>query len=158
MDASIYRLRNQDILLLCVLALLFLGAIMVQSAAMNVTGDVQWQWTQRGTRHLLYAGVAIVMFAVVGRLNYAHLARREIRWWGNAVLLLIGVALLACVFVLVPGIGIEVNGARRWLRLGPIQFQPSELAKWGVVLFLAWWLTHPANDVRRFFRGLMVTL
>ncbi len=156
MDASIYRLRLQDILALCVLALLALGIIMVQSAAMNVTGDVRWQWTERGTRHLLYACVAIAGFFVVGRLDYTRLARSGT--WKNPVLWLIGVAIASCVLVLIPGIGMEVNGARRWLPLGPVQLQPSELAKWGLVPFLAWWLTHGPVDTRKFFTGLLPTL
>jgi cell division protein FtsW len=39
-----------------------------------------------------------------------------------------------------------------------VQLQPSELAKWGVVLFLAWWLTHPRNDLNRFFTGVLPSL
>ena len=46
-------------------------------------------------------------------------------------------AFALCVIVLVPHVGMEVNGARRWLPLGFTQLQPSELAKWAVVLFLA---------------------
>jgi cell division protein FtsW (lipid II flippase) len=103
MDASIYRLRHQDVLLLCVLALLFLGAIMVQSAAMNVTGDVQWQWTQRGTRHLLYAGVAILTFAVVGQISYGQLGRLEGPLWRNPVIWLTVCAIETCVLVLEMG-------------------------------------------------------
>src|SRR5436190_17957807 len=102
MDASIYRLHSQDVLTLCVLALLFLGAIMVQSAAMNVTGDVQWQWTQRGTRHLIYASVAMVAFAVIGQVRYAPLARHDVAWWRSPVLMLLAVAIVTCVLVLVP--------------------------------------------------------
>jgi cell division protein FtsW len=51
----------------------------------------------------------------------------------------------------------EVNGARRWLPLWKVQLQPSELAKWAVVLFLAWWLTRRPVDLDR-FTGLLVTL
>jgi cell division protein FtsW len=60
--------------------------------------------------------------------------------------------------VLVPHVGIEKNGARRWLPLGITQVQPSELAKWAVVLFLAWWLTEQPVDMDRFGRGFLVTL
>jgi cell division protein FtsW len=55
-----------------------------------------------------------------------------------------------CLLVLVPHIGLEVNGARRWLPLGFVQVQPSELGKWAVVLFLAWWLTYRPVDLNRF--------
>ena len=58
MTDSIYRLRQRDVLAVCVLALLLLGVIMVQSAAMNVTGQVGWHWTARGSKHLVYAVVA----------------------------------------------------------------------------------------------------
>jgi cell division protein FtsW len=50
---------------------------------------------------------------------------------------------MLCLAVLIPGVGVEVNGARRWLGLGPVRVQPSEFAKWGVVLFLAWRLSRP---------------
>ena len=156
MDPSIYRLRQRDILSFCVLALLCLGMIMVQSAAMNVTGDVKWQWTQRGMRHLVYAMVAIVAFFVVGNIDYAWIGRRT-RFWRNPVLWLGAVATFTCLIVLIPHIGIEVNGARRWLPLGIAQVQPSEIAKWAVVLYLAWWLTNRPVNVERFFTGLIPT-
>ena len=63
-----------------------------------------------------------------------------------------------CLAVLVPHVGIEKNGARRWLSLGICQVQPSELAKWAVVLFLAWWLTSRPVDLNRFSRFLFTLI
>ena len=157
MDDSIYRLRHRDILALCVLGLLCLGAIMVQSASMNVTNQVNWQWTQRGVRHLLYAAVALVAFFAVGHLRYTTLAPKVQSLWRHPIVMMFATGCLACVLVLIPHLGITVNGARRWLPLGPVQVQPSELAKWGTVLFLAWWLSaRPVNLDR--FHGFLFTL
>jgi cell division protein FtsW len=158
MDDSIYRLRHRDILALCVLALLGLGVVMVQSAAMNVTGDPRWQWSQRGTRHLVYALAAAITFFVVGHIDYAVLSRRAKTIWKSPAVLLFAVATFACLAVLIPHVGIEVNGARRWLPLGFVQVQPSELGKWGVVLLLAWWLAHRPVDMQSLTRGLAPTL
>src|SRR5687767_10165004 len=92
MEDSIYRLRHRDILTLCVLSLLFLGVVMVQSAAMNVTSvpadtpltefvkhqeNFRWAWTERGMTHLVNAIVAIVVFFVVGHIDYQHLTRQR---------------------------------------------------------------------------------
>src|SRR5207302_3115722 len=68
------------------------------------------------------------------------------------------VAAVTCLLVLVPHIGMEVNGARRWLPLGICQVQPSELAKWAMVIFLAWWLTAPPVDLSRFSRFMLTLL
>ncbi len=158
MEDSIYRLRHRDVLTLCVLSLLFLGVVMVQSAAMNLTGDVRWQWTQRGMRHLVYAMVAIGAFFAVGNIDYARLGRRCRSLWMNPILWMAAIAAFACLIVLFPHVGIEVNGARRWLPLGIVQVQPSELAKWAVVLLLAWWLTHRPGNLSRFWGGVLPAL
>src|SRR5262245_39749823 len=108
---------------------------MVQSAAMNVTGDVRWQWTERGTRHVMYAFFAIVAYFLVGNIDYGLLLRRTAPMWKRPILWMLLLTGIACFLVLIPHIGIEKNGARRWLPLGITQVQPSELAKWAVVLF-----------------------
>jgi cell division protein FtsW len=158
MDVSIYRLRHRDILTICVMSLLCLGVIMVQSAAMNVTGNVGWSWTERGTRHILFAVFAIASFFIVGHIDYAKLARARAGIWRQPIVWMLLVAGFACLIVLEPHIGITRNGARRWLPLGPLQVQASELAKWAVVLFLAWWLTEQPIDLDRFWPGFLVTL
>jgi cell division protein FtsW len=158
MDVSIYRLRHRDILALCVLALVLLGVVMVQSAAMNVTGQVRWSWTERGTRHALFAIVAIVAFFLVGRFDYAPLGQQARSRFFHPILWALIIATATCLLVLIPRVGIEVNGARRWLPLGVMQIQPSELAKWGVVLFLAWWLTNKPHILEKFWTGFVPTL
>jgi cell division protein FtsW len=53
----------------------------------------------------------------------------------------------------VPGIGREVNGANRWVSIGPLGFQPSELAKWGILIVLAWHASRRAGSMGRLFTG-----
>jgi cell division protein FtsW len=157
MDVSIYRLRARDVLTLCVLSLLLLGCLMVQSASMHVTGTLQWTWTDMGVRQIGFAGVAIATFFVIGRIDYQHLLRGTKTVWRNPILWMFAIAALMSLAVLVPHVGIEKNGARRWLSLGVCQVQPSELGKWAVVLFLAWWLTQRPIALDRFSR-FMITL
>src|SRR5262249_19441497 len=66
-------------------------------------------------------------------------------------------AMGCCLLVLVPGVGHAMNGATRWLKLGPVQVQPSEMAKWAIVLFLAWWMTYRPVNLDT-FRGFVITL
>jgi cell division protein FtsW len=168
MDPSIYRLRQRDILSFCVLALLCLGMIMVQSAAMNVTGKTTWQWNPLGMKQLGFCFAGFALFLVIGKRDYAWLAGprtagREARVTLKSIVthpitwLLLGTVVLNTL-VLAPGIGIEKNGARRWLPLGVTQLQPSEVAKWAVVIFLAWWLTRPNTPIEKFWRGFVPTL
>ena len=166
MDASIYRLRHRDLLTLCVTALLLFGAIMVQSASMSASGSAsgsalaaaKWGWSAPGLKHALFAAVGLGAFFLIGQFDYAALGRYPTRLWKAPVLwLLVGSAVL-CLLVLVPHVGLEVNGARRWLPLGPVQVQPSELAKWAIVLFLSWWLTNRPLDLSRFTTGFLPTV
>jgi cell division protein FtsW len=158
MDVSIYRLRHRDLLILCVLALLCLGIIMVQSAAKNLTGEVKWGWSPLALKHLMYAGVAVLTFAVVGHVDYSRLGRQADSPWKSPALWALAAAGLACTLVLIPHVGKSINGAQRWLPLGPVQVQPSEMAKWSVVVFMAWWLARRPVDLDKFFKGFVPTL
>ncbi|HEX8325811.1 MAG TPA: putative peptidoglycan glycosyltransferase FtsW [Tepidisphaeraceae bacterium] len=157
MSDSIYRLRAYDVLTLVVLALLAVGVIMVQSASLGVSGHFGFRLTDLGQKQLLFAGVGIVVYFGLSWVDYVHLLPRRRSVLSAGPLWLLLIAALCCTAVLVPGVGIERNGARRWLPLGVTNFQPSELAKWSVVIFLAWWLTHRPIDVSR-FRNLLLTL
>jgi len=77
------------------------------------------------------------IFLVLGVTAAAVAAHTPPATWWKMTPLMFSVTLFLLVLVLVPGIGSEVNGARRWLRCGPVSFQPSELAKVALPLLLA---------------------
>jgi cell division protein FtsW len=156
MQVSIFRLRTRDVLTLCVISLLLLGVIMVQSA--STTAQTDWQWTGPGLKNAIFAAFGILAFFAAGAFNYGRLAKKSARWYQNPVLWFLAFSVLVNLLVLLPQIGVSVNGARRWIRLGPIQLQPSELAKWAVVLYLSWWLTHRPLNLDNFFTGFIPTL
>lgn len=157
MTDSIYRLHHRDILCCCVLALLCLGVLMVDSATMRVTGNLRWHLSEDGIKQLVFAFVAMGVFLLVGRFDYTRFELRE-NWKTSPIVWLLLIAAGTCVAVLIPHVGMQINGARRWLKIGPIQLQPSELAKWAVVLFLACWLANPPIKLDRFFTGFIPTL
>jgi cell division protein FtsW len=158
-EASIYRLRTRDLLILCVLGLICLGVVMVQSASTDVTKTVGWQWNQRGAKNLIFAIAGVTAFFSAGFFDYAWLIKRRTSIWKSPILWLLVLAAFANLIVLVPHIGLSVNGARRWLPLGPLQVQPSEIAKWAIVIFLAYWLTQrPPELAHSFLRGYLPML
>lgn len=98
---------------------------------------------------LLGIAVGAIGMALILQIDYRILASAKI------CLPLLGISFVLLVLVAIPGIGKMLNGSRRWLRLGPISFQPSELAKYATILFLARALSMKTRDVRKFFSGLV---
>jgi cell division protein FtsW len=89
--------------------------------------------------------VRYLMFAALGLVGMQILARRGLSLLGPKVVTLLLLASFALVLlVLIPGFGVRVNGAKRWFAAGPIQFQPSELLKLALILYVARYLAdHP---------------
>jgi cell division protein FtsW len=110
-----------------VAALLLVGLIMVTSASMSIAA--------KDLGDPFYFLERQFVFCVVGVLCAWVLTRVPVQLWDKYSLVLLLSALLLLVLVLIPGLGATVNGARRWMRIGPMNFQVSELAK---VLVLTW--------------------
>jgi cell division protein FtsW len=128
------RSRQQPLehrmLLTATFCLLAGGAVMVYSASSARTlleghGD----GTAYLVKYLMYGAIGLVLMQLLARHGLDHIRRV------TPILLLVAFALL--VLVLVPGFGVTVNGARRWLGAGPLQFQPAELMKLALVLHAA---------------------
>jgi cell division protein FtsW len=124
------------------LCLLAVGAVMVYSAssARNLL-----QGGGDGTGFLL----RYIAFGALGLVAMHVLSRRGAEAVRNFAPMLLAVAFVCCLLVLVPGLGVEVNGARRWLGAGPLQFQPSELLKLALVLYGAAYLAQNPKRVQR---------
>ena len=116
------------ILLTATLCLLAGGAVMVYSASSARTLLAgQGDGTMYLVKYLAYGALGFVALHVATRLS--------LDWVRRVTPILLGVAFFLCLLVKVPGVGVEVNGATRWLGAGPLQFQPSELMKLALVLY-----------------------
>ena len=106
------------------------GAVMVYSASSTRT---LLQGEGDGTGYL----VKYLVYGALGLLVMRFLSRHGLAAVRKLTPLLVLGAFGLCIAVALPGLGVEVNGARRWLGAGPLQFQPSELLKLAVVLHVA---------------------
>ncbi|HEV3230421.1 MAG TPA: putative lipid II flippase FtsW [Solirubrobacteraceae bacterium] len=121
---------EERILLTATLCLLAAGAVMVYSASsarslLSNGGD----GTSFLIRYLIYGGVGLLLMRL--------LARRPLEFARRLTPALLGASFVLVLATKVPGVGIQVNGARRWLGAGFVQFEPSELMKLALVLYAA---------------------
>ena len=101
-------------------------------------------------RQAIWLAVGFVVCAVGALVDYHFWLRT---WW-----IWFGLALIALAFCFVPHFGMRINGSRRWVGLGPMTFQPSEIAKIAVVFFLAAWFANREKESGRLVQGFLVPL
>ncbi|BDS08425.1 putative lipid II flippase FtsW [Oceaniferula spumae] len=135
--------RNAVFLCLAVTALVTLGLVMLTSTSV-------WDDEVNGyalvKKQALWIVVGIIGAAFVAGMDY----RKARPYW---IYLFIGSCFLLCLCY-VPGIGQEIKGEARWIKIpGAPQFQPSELAKIFVILGMAAWFSHFQTESRTFFKG-----
>lgn len=103
-----------------------------------------------------FASVAfnhIFLGLVIGSVAMYIMSRISYRTWRRLALPLFIVSLIATLLVFVPHIGFKHGGARRWILIGPISFQPSEFLKIGYLIYLAAWLSGVKDKVNTFRQG-----
>ena len=132
-------------LLTATLCLLAFGAVMVYSASspLGVLSGRSGTGISDFVRYLIFAALGLVGMHILARGGVTLFQRRLV-----TLLLVVSFALL--LMVLIPGFGVQVNGARRWFSAGPIQFQPSELMKLALVLYVARYLAEHPKRMRGF--------
>jgi cell division protein FtsW len=135
-------------LLYIILALLFFGLVMIASAGIAYSktrfGDPYFFF-----KHQLFYGVLPGLFIlyVVQKINYT--------FW-KKISFLFFIASIAClILVFVPDVGTRIYGASRWIQLGSFSFQPSEMLKLSLILYLAAWLEHRTEKIKDFYEGLV---
>ncbi len=132
------------------LALLVWGLIMVYSASVAMPDNpkfARYAHTHFLTRHVLSLAIAFLAALLTFQVPMAT--------WEKVAPWLFVVSLLLLILVLIPFIGKGVNGARRWISLGVMNFQPSELAKFAVLLYAADYMVRKMEVKERFFRAVL---
>jgi cell division protein FtsW len=145
---------EQRILLTATLCLLAFGAVMVYSAS-SATNVIQGHGY--GSGYL----IKYVVYGAVGLLVMRLLARDGLARVHGLTAPLLAISFVLVLAVHVPHLGVSVNGARRWLGTGPLQFQPSEIMKMALVLYAATLLARRpdrVHDLRELARPLLLVV
>ena len=130
---------------LATIALMCIGLVMMTSASMDIGAQKYNSAFFHFKRHLMYMVIAVSVAMVVSRI--------PMQFWFKYgwAFLLFSMVLLSV--VLIPGIGREVNGSRRWLVVGPLTLQASEVAKICVLFYMAGYLQRRQDEVQQSWMG-----
>ena len=143
------RGRTAYILLLSMASLLAVGIVMLQSTgafARDSHGDMYYFVRRQG------------LWLFIGLVAMVGAAMTDYRWWGKYWPHLFGLSVVLLVVCFIPPLGMKINGSWRWINLGVASFQPSELAKVAVIVFLAWWYHRHENETKTLWRGFTMPL
>lgn len=132
-------------LVVIILALLAFGLVMVFSASSASAHYIQGDATYFFKRQLLWAVLGLISMFVVSKIPYKKIYRY------TNLIFVISIILLLLVLV----VGRKINGARRWLGIGSAVFQPSEVAKLAIILFLAKRISQKPESVYKFKEGFL---
>jgi cell division protein FtsW len=141
--------KSAYILFLAVLGLLVIGIVMLFSTsafALDSHGDVYFFIK----RQAIWFGIGLVVCTFVALIDY-HFWQRT--WW-----LWFALALVALILCYIPHLGMRINGSRRWVGLGQLTFQPSELAKLTAIFFLAAWFSRYEKAGNNVIYGFLIPL
>ncbi|MCK5676548.1 MAG: putative lipid II flippase FtsW [Verrucomicrobia bacterium] len=136
--------RTISLFIAIVLILVTLGIVILASASSAERDDS----THFVKRQLYWLALSFCMACVAARFDYRFYQKLAIPSAAVSVLLLI--------LVRIPGIGHNINGSWRWLRIGSLTFQPSEIAKLAMIMLFAWWLARNQRRIDELKRGILI--
>lgn len=128
-----FSIGGDNALLFTIIALLGIGIIMIFSAGVsygNIRFGDEYYFLKR---QMIGFAVGLFFLFLFSKIRY--------QFWQKLVIPLFFLSLLLLVLVLIPGVGTAAYGAARWIQIGPISFQPSELMKLSLILYLSAWLS-----------------
>jgi cell division protein FtsW len=133
------------VILATVAGLLLAGLVMVSSASLSVAeglhADLYFHFERQFLSVLLGCAIGAAVLVV------------PVATWRRIAPWLLVASLVLLVLVRIPGIGHEVNGSWRWIRIGPLNFQPSELARWFLVTYIAVFAVRHQTELRSSSQG-----
>lgn len=142
--------RTITVFIGAVLILVTVGLIMLFSASM-VRAETQFHNSEYFVkRQLIWMAISLAAAIFCARVDFA--------FFRKIALPLAALCALFLVLVRIPGIGLNINGSWRWIRIGPLTIQPSEFAKIAIVLATSWWISRRRRTMHQFKRGLLVPI
>ncbi len=133
--------------LIIVLLLISIGIIFIYSSSCVYSLQVKNNPLFYLNRHLLFLGIGFVLSIAAMVIDY-----RDLRYIAKPLMIF---SIFTLLLLLVPGVGKAVFGARRWFKIGPFSFQPSELTKLAILIYLADLLTRKKGMIRDFKKGFL---
>ena len=135
-----------DIKLLTVsLIILCIGLVMIESASITITDRTMESPFYYLKRQLIAACIGLTAAFAVTRIRLVY--------WEKSGMILLGISMFLLLLVLIPGIGKTVNGSTRWIPMGVMNLQVSELAKLFLLIYTAGYLVRHGSEVRQTFWG-----
>lgn len=135
------------LIVFCLAFLVIFGLITLASASSNL-GQAKFNNSLYYLKHQIFYGLSLGLlgFAAAYKIRYRHYEKIAI------FLLILSVAMLVLVFT---PLGFEAGGAERWIRFGPLTFQPAEILKITFILYLAAWLARQGERHSSFYKGFL---
>ncbi|MDR1839379.1 MAG: putative lipid II flippase FtsW [Treponema sp.] len=144
---KVQRQKTVHLFYVCVILLFGTGLVTLYSASYSFAMRFFNDGNYFIIRQLVFAGAGIVLFIFFSRINLEILRK--------FIIPLVGLAAFLCALTLVPGIGVERYGASRWIEIGFVSYQPSEMVKFVLPLYLAHLLDKKQGSLGNFYSGIL---
>ena len=138
-------------LLWTTILLVLVGVVMVYSASITIANGAGSSGNQTSISYLIRHVVSIFIAVIAGLVVY----QIPLKVWDRVSPLIFAITIILLIIVLIPGLGHAVKGSRRWIPLGIMNFQPSELMKLACVLFVAHYTVRRQEFLHSFVKGFL---
>jgi len=139
--------RPDYILALTIFLLCLFGIVMISSASIVTSQERFGSNYYYASHQLISLVIGLILMVITSFIDY--------RFWKKISLTMFLATLVLLIAVFIPGIGQAFGGAHRWIGLGPILFQPSEIVKLTFIIYLASWLERKGEGIRDFSVGFL---
>lgn len=147
---TVFYRKPVELTIYIVAALIGIGLVMVYSTRVVGPGSIDMNFSYI-YKHLISIAFGTCALIFMSKVNYHYFEKYKY--------ILLGVGLLGIVLVMVPGVGAKVNGARRWVRFGDsFGFQPSEIAKISLLVFISAYIVKNSEIMSEFKRGFIIPI
>jgi len=144
------RKKIDSFFLILIISLVLLGFFIFSSAALGQLTKTGAGFLMVVSKQFIILLTGLILMLVVAQIPYKH--------WRQYSIFLFILAVILSLLVLIPRLGFEAGGARRWLNLGLLSFQPAEFLKFTMVIYLAAWLATQKERVKKISTGLIPVL